>query len=701
MTKIAELMTDIRNQDLVLPEFQREYVWSREQAKQLMVSLFKEYPVGALLFWKTTHPPELKNLDVYDQAFGTVSVILDGQQRLTTLYLLITGEVPPYYTEKDIRTDPRGLYFNLGNGDFQYYQALKMRDNPLWIRVVDAFTQKISVFALARTQAEDDAQVAELAEQYNENLDKLHQIRKIDIPVQIAPEHAGLDEVIDIFDRVNSQGTKLTDAELALTHITGKWASARREMKHRIEELGSRHFNFDLTFMTRALTTVVTQRALFETVHHVPRKPLIQGWERLSDILDYLVALLPGQAYIHSTEDINTTNVFIPIIAYLALNNNTFSNKQDMDYAIRWLYLAHLWGRYGGQTDQRLERDVSIVMRETSPWEELCNQIIEQRGRIEVRPADLVGRGKRHPLYRMTFILAKSMGAIDWFNGMPLTHALGNRYYLHSHHIFPQSLLYEELYSRHSHLDRKKVNEIANRAFLTANTNRQLSNRPPEEYLFEVEERYPGALDKQCIPKNPDLWKVERYEDFLEARRELIARKLNSFLDGLLIEQKENVHRPVRDLIAVGESMFIEFKSTLEWDVRQGRKNAALRHSVLKTLAAFLNTEGGTLIIGVEDDGNIFGLEHDLALLHNSRDRFEQHLANLIVDALGPQYVPLLHGRFEEVDGKLVYVIEVDRSSTPVFLKGSRGKEFYIRVRTSSRALDPQQTMEYIQKNWA
>jgi uncharacterized protein with ParB-like and HNH nuclease domain len=83
--KINLLLDDIRNRDLVLPEFQREYVWSREQAKQLMVSLFKGYPVGSLLFWKTDDPPELKNLDELPEKLETVQIILDGQQRLTTL----------------------------------------------------------------------------------------------------------------------------------------------------------------------------------------------------------------------------------------------------------------------------------------------------------------------------------------------------------------------------------------------------------------------------------------------------------------------------------------------------------------------------------------------------------------------------------------------------------------------------------------
>lgn len=95
MTKISELLDDIRTFDLVLPEFQREYVWSREQAKQLMVSLVKDYPVGGLLIWKTDKPPELKNVETLPEKVGTVQVLLDGQQRLTTLHMLLTGASPP------------------------------------------------------------------------------------------------------------------------------------------------------------------------------------------------------------------------------------------------------------------------------------------------------------------------------------------------------------------------------------------------------------------------------------------------------------------------------------------------------------------------------------------------------------------------------------------------------------------------------
>jgi len=230
-----------------------------------------------MLFWKTDRPPDLKNVSRLPDRLGTVQVILDGQQRLTTLYLLIEGEIPPYYKGADITMDPRDLYYNLETGELQYYQASKMQGNPPWRRVVDCFCNPdgINVFEIARQLApEDERRAFELAQQLNKNLNRLLHIREVDLPVQTVPSHATLEESIDIFDRVNSQGTKLTDAELALTHVTGKWSGARRTMKAKIEELSAKHFYFDLTFMTRALTVVVCHRALFETIHSRPRAEL-------------------------------------------------------------------------------------------------------------------------------------------------------------------------------------------------------------------------------------------------------------------------------------------------------------------------------------------------------------------------------------------------------------------------------------------
>ncbi len=700
--KTREVLEGIRKRDLVLPEFQREYVWTLDQSKQLMSSLFTSYPVGSLLFWKTDDPPELKNVTSLPERMGTIEVILDGQQRLTTLYMLITGEIPPYYTEKDINFDPRDLYFNIDAGDFQYYQPSKMKGNDLWQRVVECFTNPgINVFSIAKQQAQTDEIAFQLAQRYNSNLTKLRQIQEIELPTQVVPAHANITDAISIFDLVNSQGTKLTDAELALTHVTGKWPQARREIKSKIDELNSRYFYFNITFMTRALTAVVTNRALFEHIHSVPKEKMVAGWHSLVKTLDYLTGILPANAFIHSTEDINATNIFIPIIAYLSLHNGHFPDDLNIKKAMHWLYAAHIWSRYASQTDQRLEKDVSIIVRETNPWTSLGNEIIDQRGRIEVKPSDLEGRGTQHPLYRMTYILAKSHAAADWFNGMPLGITSGKYYQLHNHHIFPQSVLYQNGFDPENHLHRKVVNEIANMAFLTADTNRSIANTPPEVYLSSVEEKYPGALVKQFIPMDKALWRVSRFQDFLETRRELIAIKINEYMSSLITVPEVRRQLAISDLIQLGESAALEFKSTLQWDVVRNQVNRELRLSVIKTIAAFLNSEGGTLIIGVEDNGSVFGLQKDFSCLERkSEDGFGQVIVGFVDEYIGADYTRLIKVHFEKINGETICVIDVDKASGPVFTTTPKGKEFFIRAGNTTRALDPEEAHRFIQANW-
>ena len=110
MEAIKSLLDKVESNEIVLPEFQREFVWKKGQAKELMKSLYDGYPIGSLLIWVTQDPPEIKNDAVDREQYGLFKVLLDGQQRLTTLYLLTKNEIPPYSKKKDIRRDPRKLY---------------------------------------------------------------------------------------------------------------------------------------------------------------------------------------------------------------------------------------------------------------------------------------------------------------------------------------------------------------------------------------------------------------------------------------------------------------------------------------------------------------------------------------------------------------------------------------------------------------
>ena len=343
-------------------------------------------------------------------------------------------------------------------------------------------------------------------------------------------------------------------------------------------------------------------------------------------------------------------------------------------------------------------------MRNGDPWQELINAIVDQRGRINLEASDLEGRSIQHPIYRMLYILIKSKGAIDWFNGSPLDVTHGESYYIQSHHIFPSSLLWKlDKYNENNHLHKKIINEIANRAFLTATTNiSSINNKPPKVYFEEIKNRFgEEALKKQLVPTDENLLELDKYEEFLRVRRELIAKEINKFIEQFTSREVEQRKIAVSDYIKLGESSAVEFKSTLRWDLIQNNVNKDLEKVIIKTIVGFLNSEGGILLIGVSDDGNVVGIEKDLETLKKKDiDGFQQLLVHLITNYLGVEYVSYIKINFEEVDNKQVCIVEVDNSPQPVFVKEQNTKEFYIRAGNLTKLLDSEETYNYIQIHW-
>lgn len=314
-------------------------------------------------------------------------------------------------------------------------------------------------------------------------------------------------------------GTKLTDAELVLTHIAGKWPQARRVMKQKIEDYEKAGFFFELDLLTRSFVVLLTSSALFEKMtediyKNTSQETYKEVWEKLVKILNYLIPILKQSAYIGGSKDMSTNNVLVPLIAYLSKNGGAFESGQKNQF-LYWMFLALIWGRYSGQTDQRLDKDVYLAINSSQPVSDLINEIEDQRGRIEIKPVDLEGRGAGHPLHRMLYVIAKFNKATDWANGGSLQDTMGDYNSIQSHHIFPQAFLYRNGYESENHLDKQKVNEIANRAFITRDTNFDISDENPVEYLKKVGGKYPEALKQQMIPTDESMWEVSKYNDFL------------------------------------------------------------------------------------------------------------------------------------------------------------------------------------------
>ncbi len=174
------------------------------------------------------------------------------------------------------------------------------------------------------------------------------------------------------------------------------------------------------------------------------------------------------------------------------------------------------------------------------------------------------------------------------------------------------------------------------------------------------------------------------------------AAMAHTYLDS--IRQKAHQDKPASLLIPEGEGDSLEFKSTLRWDIRAGKTNPAIERSCLKTISAFLNSKGGTLLIGVRDDGTIEGIESDKFA---NEDKFLLHLWTLVRICLGRDFSPCIRTRLEKTGDKTVCIVDCTPSSRPVFLRQPGfPEEMYIRVGPSSNALDISEALKYINERF-
>ena len=176
--------------------------------------------------------------------------------------------------------------------------------------------------------------------------------------------------------------------------------------------------------------------------------------------------------------------------------------------------------------------------------ERLLDQLYQDRGDLRLYPRDFRDWSRKARFYPMLYMLTRVWHARDWESGLDLTaHLLGKTSGLQIHHIFPKSLLYQHNFSK------QEVNQLANFTFLTQDANLRVSNQNPAQYLPHYAEKHPGVLESHWIPMDPYLWEIERYPEFLEARRELLAAAANDFLDSLVhgTAPKPEVIEPIMD----------------------------------------------------------------------------------------------------------------------------------------------------------
>lgn len=516
--KISAILNNIELEQFALPEFQRGYVWGREDVRGLFDSLYRRYPVGGFLVWTTQPDPE--TVRGTTPSSGTaVKLLLDGQQRATSLYGVMRGR-PPEFFQGNVRafTD---LYFNVRSQTFEFYGPVKMRDDPLWLSVTDLFQSDL---------ADVIRKVPQHTEGYEDMLQRLMMLRGIgDVELhieEIAGDGRDLDEVVDIFNRVNSGGTKLSSADLALARLCAHSPQARNELRALLDAWAQAGFHFKQEWLLRCATAIATNQASFGSLRDVSVSEFSVALKKAAQGVDFLLNLLNSRLGIDHNRVLASTYALIALARLVSDRGGSITDIRTQQRILFWYVHAFMWGRYSGPVETRIRRD--LVALETDGVDGLINEIAQWRGSLEVRPDDFVSSSVGARFYPLMYILTRVNDARDLQNGLSLSHRLlGLRSNLQVHHIFPKALLYRADYSR------SQVNALANFCFLTAESNRQISAADPAVYLAEVEERNPGVLRSQWIPEDETLWSIDRYPEFLKARRHLLAVAANEMLDNL------------------------------------------------------------------------------------------------------------------------------------------------------------------------
>ena len=518
MATVSVLLDQIDSGTMLLPEFQRGYVWNRDQVRGFMRSLYLRYPVGTLLLWETA--ADTVSLRGHAGGPAVRHLLLDGQQRITSLYGLARGR-PPAFFEGDARAFT-GLHFNVDDEAFEFYAQMKMRGDPHWIDVSDLFARGLEPYI-------EKFATDPLLATYLARLNRIYEIleRPIHAEALMGPDKT-VDVVVDIFNRVNSGGTKLSQGDLALAKICADWPEARATMRTKLKKWKESGYEFTLEWLLRNVNAVATGRASFSALDKFAPDALQISLTQADKYIGLFLDAVAGRLGLDH-DRVLMGRYAIPVACrYLHLNGGSFADAREKDRFLYWYVQSAVWGRFSGSTETALNQDFEKAA--SAGIDGLIDTIARSRGgNLRIAAQEFGGFGMGSRFYPLLYLLTRVGAACDLGSGVPLkAQMLGHLSALQVHHIFPKALLYEAGFSR------GEVNAVANFCLLTQNTNLVIGKRRPEEYLAEVEAKHPGALASQWIPTDPSLWYLDRYPHFLEARRELLAQAANAFLNELL-----------------------------------------------------------------------------------------------------------------------------------------------------------------------
>ena len=550
--KVSELVAKIERRELQLPEMQRKYVWTATKVRDLLDSLYRGYPSGVILTWQPPGDVETRDfaIDTTDSPAAQPLLLLDGQQRLTSLSAVLRGE--PIHVKN--RKRPVDILFNVDHPDELTFitevaddsvseedadesddvendlltrvnrRAFVVASNqvlaqPNWIRVSDIFRRSDAELLRETGVAGFDD---ERFEKYSSRIKAVKSIADYEYRVDVLEPTKSYEEVTEIFVRVNSLGAKLRSSDLALAQITARWNGSLALFNEYQADLGRRGFDLDLGVILKLLVAIITGQSRFLTVGSLSLSQLQNGWEQAKRALDFATNFSRTNLGVDSPALLSSP--FLLITAAYWANQRQFKiESHDTDSFQQWFLIANAKGRYSrGSSETLLDQDLAAVR--LGGASELTQRLLQQVGRLEFTASDLIGRSSRSGVFKTIFLALRARGARDWATGLAISPKHGGAAdKIEFHHVFPKAYLRRT----RPELEPRTVDDIANLAFIGAKTNKDIRDRAPLDYVSDYE---PGMLAVQLVEIGPDGGAAKDFETFVNARRDKLAEVINDFL---------------------------------------------------------------------------------------------------------------------------------------------------------------------------
>lgn len=582
---IEYVIEEIDSKKYLLPSIQREFVWNTEQIETLFDSLMRGYPINSFLFWKVKKSKineyqfynflqEYSEQDIYSNLKANVDgkeeiiAILDGQQRLTSLYLGLKGTYASKIRYKRIDNPmnypKRILYLNLFEDsikegiiyDFAFltideYEKSKTNDEEFYFRIGDIFNYDMAKIVDFADDNFDDVD-KELRKAARNRLLRLHEMVVKDLVIfDYQEEEQDLDKVLNIFVRTNAGGTKLAYSDLLLSIASSQWEKDAREeiigLVNDINKIGN-GFSVDKDFVLKSSLVLADIKSVAFRVENFKKenmKKIEDEWDDIKASLIRTFELISSFGY--QGENLPSNNSVIPIAYYIhhkkmnykLLSKSEYSNHRKVIQD--WLAIALLKRVFGGQPDNVLSNTRTLI-------QDSIDDLFPSK--------EIIEDYKTHPSKSFTFDKLSIQSLIDSSKyGNKYTFSLLQFLYpsfdfrnkFHMDHIHPRSYANKnKLKNAGVDIDsdsfihfKNNINNLSNLQLLDGTINIEKSDTLFDIWVnlqFNNENEKMNYMEKHYIPKNMKL-DIMNFENFIIEREKLIFKKLCS----LLLIKKEHV----------------------------------------------------------------------------------------------------------------------------------------------------------------